>query len=155
MATVKCNGVAYDFKNLEVSFATVAGQQFGINSALDELSYSISIENEQFYGGHRLPQIRTEGQAEFEASCTMAVYWWTYIRRRARVLGIPLGSLELNLAVSYVTRDEEILTDTLFRTKLLGLENDHSNGPENLMVTVPLQPMNIYYQGEDWFGNRL
>ena len=155
MATVKVNGVAYDFKNLEVSFVGRDGSQIGINTALEEISYSISIDDEKFWGGSRLPQLRTEGQADFEASCTMARHWWTFLRRKARDLGFSLNSLRLNLAVSYVAEGEEVVTDTLTDVKLKGLEQDHSNGTEHLMAAVTLDPMNIYFQGEDWYGTKL
>jgi hypothetical protein len=155
MATVKVNGVAYDFKNLEVAFVGADGQQFGINTALEEISYSFSIEREKFYGGARIPILRTEGQAEFEAACSMARFWWTFIVKKARELGIPIAGLRLNLAVSYVTSGEEVLTDTLSDVAIAGLDQDHSNGAEHLMAGMELDPMNIYYQGVDVFGNKL
>ena len=155
MATVKVNGVAYDFKNLEVSFVGYDGQQFGINAALEELSYSFSVDDEKFYGGSRVPQLRTEGQIEYEAACKMAQYWRTYIIRKAQQLKIPLIKLRLNLAVSYVAEGEEVVTDTLTDVKIHGLDQDHSNGAEHLMADFTLDPMNIYYQGMDVTGQKL
>lgn len=154
MATVKVDKVAYDFKNLEVALVA-GGKSFGIIDGLEEIEYQCNIEREKFYGPSRLPVIRTEGQADFEASITMARYWWQYIVRRTLELGLTLAGLEMALSVSYVKPGQPIATDTLWKAALSEITNSHTNGPEHLMVPCPIDIMNIYYQGVDVFGNRL
>jgi hypothetical protein len=153
-ATVKVNAVPYDFKSMQITI-NANGEDFGILRGIDELEYTATINREKFYGGHRVPILRTDGEAEHEGSLTMQRSWFNFIVRKARELGVGLAMLDMTIAVTYESPDGETFTDTLVGVRLGEIGNSHSNGPEHLMVTIPLDIMDVYYEGTNVFGDRL
>jgi hypothetical protein len=153
-ATVKVNAVPYDFKSLQVTI-NANGEDFGILRGIDEIEYQVTINREKFYGGHRVPILRTDGEAEHEGSLTMHRAWYNFIVRKAKELGIGLAMLKMTIAVTYEDPTGDTFTDTLTDVAIGEIGNSHSNGPEHLMVTIPLDIMNVYYDGVDVFGDRL
>ncbi len=158
------NKVAYDFMNGEVSIDLVTAQgtstknlrPLPILEGVEEVNYTTTIEREKMYGSSRLPVARTDGSADFEASITMLAYWWRYLVDVANELGIGLANIELNVTYSlFKDANIPIHTDTLYRCKIKSPEMAFKRGPENLMVPVSLDPMNIFYDGFDIFGNKL
>lgn len=100
--------------------------------------------------------MRTSGIAEYEASATVARYWWHYMVAKAKELGVPLAMLSMAWVISYVDpATNEVFSDTLTGLALKEIQNSHSQGEENLLVTLPLDPLGIYYDGVDCFGNTL
>ena len=160
MATVLVNQVPYDFQSLETEILVVgadgvAGSTFGIIEGLEEFDYTCTINRTKVYGRNRLPIMRTEGDAEFDASITIHRYWWHLVRSSAKDLGVPLAQLEMVLNFTFYAPDQEIHTDTLTGVRVAEIGNSGSHGPDPQMVTVPLDIMNIYWDGEDIFGGTL
>lgn len=160
MATVLVNQVPYDFQSLETEILVVnrqgvADSTFGIVEGLEEFDYTCTINRTKVYGRSRLPIMRTEGDAEFDASITVHRYWWHLVRDSAKNLGIPLAELEMVLNFTFYAKDETIHTDTLTGVRLGEVGNSGAHGPDPQMVSIPLDIMNIYWDGEDIFGNKL
>jgi hypothetical protein len=86
---------------------------------------------------------------------TMARYWWNFLVARSRELKIPLGFLEMTLTPSYVVAGADPVTDKLTRVALNEIGNTLSQGAEHSMITMPMQPMNVFYSGIDCFGGSL
>lgn len=155
-ASVVVNKVGYDFASLEVHVAA-GTESFGILEDMGELEYNTTINRETFYGTGRIPRVRTAGRAEYEASVTMARYWFNYLIQKAKALGVAPAMLSMVWVISYTdpTNSVDVFSDTLTGLALKEIQNSHSAGEENLMVTVPLDPLGIYYDGVDCFGNTL
>lgn len=153
MATVKVNQVAYDFYSMEVE-VSANGESFGVIEGLEEIEYTTTINREKLYGRSRVPIERTDGDAEFDGSITIHRYWYNYLVKLAKELGIGLAQLEMTFAITYAA-DGETVTDTLTRVKLGEIGNSHSRSPDPLQVTLPLDLMNVYYDGVDVFGAKL
>jgi hypothetical protein len=154
MPTVQHNNVAYDFKSLEIEFVA-NGTSFGILEGIDEFDYSGTINRVKFYGRSRNPLTRTEGEAEYDASITLDRDWWHFMRAKAQQMGIPLADLEIVIAFTYYAKDQELHTDTITGVQIKEIGNSGKNGPDQQMVKIPLDVMNIYFDGEDVFGNKL
>lgn len=156
--------VAYDFSHATASIDLVTPEGTGIRSlrqlpameGIEEINYSTTIEREKMYGSSRIPLARTDGSADFEASITMQAYWWRYIIDVANELKIGLGNIELNIGYSlFKDSAVPIHVDLLYRCAIKSPESAFKRGNENLMVPVSLDPMNIFYDGVDIFGNPL
>lgn len=154
MASVNVNNVAYDFQSLETEFVA-NGQSFGIVDGIDQFDYTVKINRTKIYGRSRLPIIRTEGDAEFDASITIHRYWWHKVRSEAQAMGVPLAQLEIVMAFTFYAPDQTLHTDTLTGVRLQEIKNSGQHGPDPQMVSMPLDLMNIYFDGEDIFGNKL
>lgn len=158
--------VAYDFSHAEVGIDLVGmlGTQqvllrsLPIADGVEEVNYKPTIERAKMYGSSRQPLDRTGGHADYEASLTMLMYWWRYLIDTANELGIGLADVELN--ISYLLfRDRgsksPLHLDLLYRCAIKSPESAFKRGPDNLMVQIALDPMNIYYDGVDMFGQRI
>jgi hypothetical protein len=155
MPTTLVNQTAYDFQSLETEFVA-NGQSFGIIDGLDKFDYTVTVNRTKIYGRSRLPMIRTEGDAELDASIDVHRYWWHRIRQGAKDLGIALAELEIVLAFTFYAPGDPVLhTDTLTGVRLKEIKNSGQHGPDPQMVSMPLDVMNIYFDGEDIFGNQL
>jgi hypothetical protein len=153
---MEINKIAYDFATIQVEIAA-SGQSFGIVEAgCESIEYSWKLAREDMYGGSRLPEDYTEGEASFEGKIKFQRYWWQYMADMAADLGIGLANLEMTFALTYSkTRTSRIFTDTLSRVTLIGADHGGERGASLLMVENPLHLMNIYYNGVDVFGNRI
>ncbi len=156
--------VAYDFSHAEAAIDIVAQngadiiplRQLPIIEGIEEINYSTTVEREKMYGSSRIPLARTEGSAEFEASITMQAYWWRYIIDTMNELGLGLAKAELNITYSlFQGGSVPVHTDFLYRCAIKSPESAFKRGNENLMIPVSLDPMNIFYDGFDVFGNPL
>lgn len=154
--------VAYDFSNAEASIDIVELQgtdivvlrSLPIADGIEEVNYTPSVEREKGYGANRQPQIRTDGQDDYEASITMLMYWWRYLIDVANELGKGLANIELNVGYNLFKGGSVPLhQDTIWRAAIKSPESAFKRGPENLMVPVALDPMNIFYDGVDMRGN--
>lgn len=154
MGSVSVNEVPYDFYSMEVE---VAAQEdsFGIIKGIEEIEYVVTFNREKLRGGSRKPIMRTDGDVDYEASITFLKSWFDFICDKSRELEIPLADLELLFNFSYAHKGEVLHTDTLTGAKLGEISNSHSRSPDGLMVTVPLDIMDIFYDGVNVFGEKL
>ena len=154
-ASVLVNKVPYDFQSLEIELSSF-GVSIGIIEGIDEIEYNTSINRETFYGSGRIPKLRSGGVAEYDASITMARYWWDYLVNVAKLRRVGLANLAMTMSVSYEDPATRlVVTDTLTGVAMKEIGNSHSSGSELLTVSVPLDVMNIYYSGVDVFGGML
>lgn len=164
--TAKVNNVAYDFSHGEVGIDIVqmVGSQLvlvrslPIADGVEEVNYKPTIERAKMYGSSRKPLDRTEGTVDFEASITMQMYWWRYIIDVANEVGIGIANLELNISyMLYRDRGQNspLHLDILYRTAIKSPEAAFKRGPDTLMVPVALDPMNIYFDGVDMYGETI
>lgn len=144
----------YDFQSLEIEFVA-NGQSLGIIDGIDKIEYSSKVNRTKFYGRGRLPVNRTEGDAEFEASISLTRYWLNFMLAiAANDLNVGWAQMEVVLGVSYYVPNKDIVTDTLTGVRLAELKTSMQHGPEQAMVDVPLDVMNIYMNGADPFNGR-
>jgi hypothetical protein len=153
--------VAYDFSHAEAAIDIVEVQgtslvvlrSLPIADGIEEINYTPSVEREKAYGSNRNPQMRTDGQADYEASVTMLMYWWRYLIDVANELGKGLFNIELNIGYNlFKGGNVPLHQDTIWRCAIKSPESAFKRGPENLMVPIALDPMNIYYDGLDGYG---
>jgi hypothetical protein len=153
-ATVKVDRIAYDFQSLEVELVGW-GVSFGVIDVVETIEYNCSIDRAKAWGASRDPLLRSEGKADYDGSITMYRYWWNHLVQCAHNIGCPLGFLELLLPVSYKTKDGSIVTDTIAGVRFANINSSISEGADNSMVEVPIDPMTIYYQGFTVWGEPL
>jgi hypothetical protein len=153
-ASVTVNAVPYDFYSMEVE--VVAGDEsIGIIKGIEEIEYTVTFNREKLRGGSRKPIARTDGDIDMEGSITWLKSWFDYLCDKSRELGIPLADLELLFNFSYAHKGDVLHTDTLTEVKLGEISNSHSRSPDALMVTTPLDIMDIFFDGENVFGETL
>jgi hypothetical protein len=158
MAELKRTSFDFAAKEVSIEFANPeAKRRLSTDpTAVESIEYSASNEREVRHGGSRLPQLRSDGQWSFSGSLTAYRYYFQYICEEAREAGVPLMRLELTIGVTFFDEGgQSLFTDTLTRVALDGIENSMSEGSELIMVTMPLNPFNIFFQGEDIEGNKL
>lgn len=165
MAEVKINNVSYDAKNTALNIVMkgitkdgqpVAAKKLQIVKGWEELEYTTTINREKFYGADRLPASRTEGQAEFAASITLNRDTANYLIKTAQSMSIPLAFVEMSVGVTYSKAGIDPVTDTLAGIALQEIGATLSNGDAApTLITLPLDPMNIFYSGVDVYGNSL
>lgn len=158
MATALVNRVPFDFQSVETEIVA-NGTSLGLVEGLEEFDYTVTINRTEMYGRSRLPIDVTEGDAEFAASITISRDWWHFVRDGAREAGIALASLEMVIAFTFYHPDVNgaplLVTDTLTGVRVNEIGNSGSHGPDVLMVSMPLRVGNIYFSGQDVFGNSL
>lgn len=147
------NKVAYDYANIEADIS-FEGKSLGIpKEAIEDISYSWTLNDEVMHGGSRLPVDRTEGEVEFEGSITFHRFGWNHLVATAGELGVGIANLELTIAVSYARGSNPVITDTLVRVRIKGGDHGNERGPDPTQVECDIHPMNIYYDGIDVLGN--
>ena len=165
---VLINKTAYDFQDLmfNISLVKDAGvnkfQQLAIlpiADGIEEINYSPKFERQKMYGSSRIPQGRTSGVADFEASISMQFYWWRYIVETCRQLNIGVGQVLMNIQIIFTKNsplaDVPLYDVFLERCAIKTSDSAFKHGPDTLIVKVDLDPMNIYDQGVDPFGKSL
>lgn len=161
MASILVNTVPFDFQSFESELIVggVANDTYGIISGIEKFDWSITINRTKFYGRSRLPIGITEGDADFDASISVGRFWFHYWTAKSRELGIGLADLELTLnltATGKLPGDEiDLHTTTLTGVKIKGLKESGQHGPDQQIIDIPLDVMNIYFDGVDIFNNPL
>lgn len=153
MSTI-VNQIPYDFYSMEVELATTTAS-FGIIKGVEEVDYGVKFNREKQRGGSRKPTHRTTGDIDPDASITLLKSWFDYILAKARELKIPLADLSMAWTINYAHKGEVLHTDTLTEVAFAEIRHSFKRGPEGLMVSVPLDIMNVYYDGVDVFGDTL
>jgi hypothetical protein len=154
--------IAYDFQSIETEII-VSGQHvdsLGLVQGMEKFDYSATVNRTKFYGRSRQPLARTEGDAEYDASIDIHRYWFHYLRGKAKEFGIPLADLEMVINHVYYGKlpgqnDVELHSDTLTGVKFKTIKNSGSHGADPIQTEMPLDVMNIFWDGEDLFGNKL
>ncbi len=159
--SVLVNTVPFDFQSFETELIIggKANDTYGIISGIEKFDWSITVNRTKFYGRSRLPIGITEGDADFDGSISVARFWFHYMTAKANELGIGLADLELILnmtATGKLPGDElDLHTTTWTGCKIKNLKESGQHGPDNQMIDVPFDVMNIYFDGVDIFGNKL
>lgn len=165
MAEQVYKSVAYDGKNTQLSIVikgtTVDGKpvpqkSLAITKGWSNLEYTTTINREKYKGGNRIAEDRTEGDADHTASLTASRSTWQLIRKTAQSMKIPLAYIEMDMTIKVKKGQTDGGTDTLHRVALqeIGATLDNTSTAPTEM-TMPLDPMNIFYDGEDVFGEKL
>jgi hypothetical protein len=152
--TVVVNKAEYDFSSMGVTLVG-NGVTFGIADGVETVEYNVTIEHTKVYGRQRIPLLRSGGRADFDGSITMYMYWWRYIVNMCKESGIPLIAARFSIPVTLLTKDDQTETDTLFDVALGGMNFSLSEGTDLAMQEVPLNIMNIFFNGVDILGNTL
>jgi len=158
--TVLVNTVPFDFQSFETEII-VGGQvndTFGIISGIEKFDYSAKINRTKFYGRSRLPIAMTEGDAEFEASISVGRFWFNYMIAKAKDLGIGLADLQMTInlvATGKLPGDNspDQHTITWAGARFQGIKESGQHGPDQQMIDLPFDILNIYWDGVDIFGN--
>lgn len=162
MASVIVNRIPYDFQSIETEII-VAGQSvdsLGIVEGLEKFDYSCKVNRTTFYGRSRQPLAMTEGDATYSASIDIHRYWFNYLRGKAIELGLALADMEMVINFSYVGKlpgqtSVELHTDTLTGVRFQEIKNSGQHGSDPQQTEMPLDLLNIFWDGEDIFGNKL
>jgi hypothetical protein len=138
------NGRDYSYASLEISLQR-RGRSSEIFVKIDEVSYSDALEIALVRGTNRGPLGWTAGvYTPGEASLSMAKADF----QSGIVEGIGHGWLGSNLQVlvKYADEGESVISDKL-NCRIVGAEDSHSHGPDNLKVKVGLMPIMIERNG--------
>lgn len=154
MSSTVVNKVPYDFYSMEFDIAA-GGQSIGIIEGVDEIEYTVTFNREKLHGSSRKPIDRTTGDIELDASITFLRSWYDLIVAKAKEANVALADLEMTITINFAHKGEVLHTDTLAQAKFAEIGNSHSRGPDPLMVTCPLDIMNVYFDGVDVFGATL
>lgn len=145
-------GQRYSFCSIELAIVTETGGS-QVYADITDLSYSDSIERAFQYGTNPAPLGRTRGVYNpGDASLTMAL-------QAAYALIGQLGNgymeKDINIVAKYADEGLPLIVDTLQKCRMGGLENTFSQGPDALMVTIPLQPFNVLRNGFTALNNQI
>lgn len=147
-------GVAYSYSSIEMSLVTEeGGSQIYIH--MSDMSYSDTIERALAYGTNPAPLARSRGVYNpGDASVTMQLQAAYYL---IDLLGDGYMEKDLTLVAKYSDVDAglPLITDTLEKCRMGGLENTFTQGPDVLMVTIPLQPLTVLRNGKTPLKNHL
>ncbi len=156
------NQKAYDFQSIETEIIvkTKSKGSLALIEGLEKFDYKCVVNRTQFFGRSRLPIVITEGDATFDASITINRYWFDFLWQSAIDMGIPFIDISMNISVYYKSKkpgQAETVdhTDTLTGVRFKGISHAGQHGPENLVVELPLDVQNIYWDGVDICGNIL
>lgn len=154
--------VPYDFQSIETEFFIEGKSKdsLGLIDGLEEFDYSCTFNRTIFYGCGQLPIERTEGDAEFSARIQIHRYWFHYLTAKAEEFGIGLINLEMQLTFAYFGKHPHQAqakphVDTLTGVKLGAIESSGKHGSSPQMVSLPLDVMNIYWDGVDVTGHSI
>lgn len=154
MAVVQINKTAYDFHNAELTIVGATGV-IGIVDGLEAVGWKAKYDRQMMFGANRLAQDYTDGEASYEGSLSMQLYWWRYIIDFTNAAGLPRATMEMTLGVNYYKPGFPLQTDTFWRCRFKGVQPDFKRGAETLVVPVDLEMINVFQNGMDDFGNRL
>lgn len=160
--------IPYDFQSAQCS-VTASGptggpQQgtggaatgiIGIITGIEDFEYTSKIQRAKLYGSSRTPRTRTRGDVEPDGSVTLWRSHFQAIRSFAKANGIALADLHMTWAITYTAQGYPPYTDTLYDVLIGEIGQSGQRGPDALMTKIPLDILNIFYDGEDVFGNKL
>lgn len=158
--SVVVQDIPYDFQSAQFSI-TASGPGgagagiIGIVTGIEDFEYTSKIQRAKLYGSSRTPRVRTSGDVEPDGSVTLWRSHWQAIRTYARANSIALAHLHMTIAITYVHAGYPPYTDTLYDVMLGEIGQSAQRGPDALMTKIPLDILNIFYDGEDVFGNKL
>lgn len=160
--------IPYDFQCIETEVViegedAAAGKyagSIGLVDGLEEFEYSCTINRTKFYGCGQLPIDITEGDADFEAWIKIDRFWFDYLCEKADEFNVGLGNLVMRLSLAYHGKKSgetypTTHVDTLTGVRLAGIKNMGQHGRDPLLVELPLEVMNIYWDGRDIFGHTI
>jgi hypothetical protein len=160
MPSVVVKKEEWDVANLQVALSG-GSKALGIRTApfaladFDELSLKTTFDRAKRFGPNRNAIQRTEGRSDHEGSIKLPAYYWVYVIERATELGVPLGYLEMTVAISFARKGRPLKTHTAVGCMLKEVALEAADGVDNISLDVPLDPMNIFWNGVDVWGNRL
>ena len=146
--------IPYDFHNLQISLVTGQGI-IGIINGIEDIEYSAKMSRGKLYGSSRTPRTRTDGEVEPDASMTIWRSHFQAVMSFAKQANIPIAKLHMTIAITYSAQGYAPYTDTLYDVLFGEIGNSASRGPDALMVKLPLDPLDIFYDGVNVFGKRL
>lgn len=161
MATI--NNVAWDFQNLETSITlcTLQGPQIVTVAELpiidgsEEINYSDKLEDEEMWGSSRTPQGETDGVVSFDGSLGLLMKSWDWLHNTMSENKIGWAQARLNISLTFTKPNVDPINHLLYAARIMGNQAQFKRGQENLRVTMPIRPRNIYRNGVDPFGKQL
>jgi hypothetical protein len=154
MATIQINKTAYDFHNAELTIVGATGV-IGIVDGLESIGWKSKFDRQMMFGANRLAQDYTDGEATYEGSIGMQLYWWRYIIDFTNAAGIARATMEMTYSVNYYKPGFPMATDTFWRCRWKGQSPDFKRGADALIVPADVEMINVFQNGIDDFGNRL
>jgi hypothetical protein len=162
MGSVLVNTVPFDFQSFESELIVggAANDTYGIVSGLEKFDWSIAINRTKFYGRSRLPHRHHRGRRglrRLDLGRAVLVPLHGSPSRKSLASPWPTLELVLNLTASGKLPGDELDIHTIDVTgvKIKGLKESGQHGPDQQMIDIPLDVMNIYFDGVDIFGNKL
>lgn len=135
------NSVAYDFENIRIDLGGT--ETIGLRS----ISYEDGFENEKMMGARRWAEDSTEGVYNAEdAEAELLFYEYRNLISR---LGNGFGnkSKRFDISVTYAHDGEPTVTDILQGCRIRTPAADHSQGGDNLVVSVTFEVMRVKWDG--------
>ena len=152
------NGVKHDFSSVELK---LAGQIFvGFKS----INYNRTRTRVMVMGNSPDPIAKTEGTNAYTGDCEIYLAEWNYLQgiliAAAQAAGIPQGSTPgsgygdvlFQVVVTYSSLGFDTITDVLNGCSLDAIEAGNAQGPDPLVRKVTLNPLKIYFGGQDDLG---
>jgi hypothetical protein len=140
------NKVAYDYENVRISAGSLSVDLGGMK----KIAYASKVESEKIFGSARDAIDATDGVENVDdQDWEMQFFQWQNLKEALGGAGFMRKKARFDTAVSYAHEGEDIVTDTLQRVRIIGVQNDHAQGAGGLAVTVTVQIMKILYGGDD------
>lgn len=157
------NQVPFDFQSIETEILceNKTHDTFGLVEGLEAFDYSVTINRTKFYGRSVQPIAITEGDATYDGKIVVDRYWFNYIVERSQELAVAFIDIEMKINLTYSgvspgqrKSEAKTYTDTLKGVRFRGINAQGSHGPDPLKIEMPLDIMNVYWNGFDVLGNR-
>jgi hypothetical protein len=139
------NGVVYDYSSITITIDGIPYQ------GITEISYSDTLEPGVLRGTSALMRGRTRGMYEAEASFSISLQDFVPLRETmaAKALGGGFMEFAFLISVSYREVTSPLTTDTIEGCRIKHVENSHSAGNSDGLVTkVDLSVYRIGWGGK-------
>ena len=155
------NGVKHDFSSIELK---LAGQIF---VGFRAINYNRTRTRTMVMGNSPDPLAKTEGVNAYTADCEIYLAEWNLLQgilvQAAAAAGIPSGTspgsgygdVLFQIVVTYSSLGFDTITDILNGCSLDTLEASQAQGPDALVRKITLNPLKIYFGGQDDLGTAL
>jgi len=146
------NGVVWSFAHVELQI-----QGLIFTGGFTSIKYKRERKRDQVMSNSPDPVGQTLGENKYSASVTVLLAWWLQLKRTIeRQLGAGYGDQAFTMTSSYGHNDAlDPFQDVLVGCHFDSTDADQSAGTKALERVIDLQPLKIYFDGDDDLANPL
>lgn len=137
------NGVVHDFASIEA----VLGPAGRVSVAMKTLDYERTRDRDMPHGAHPDPIGKTQGTNTYKGSCELYLVQFQLLLVSLALAGY--GDLQFPLIVTYNAAGMPPMTDELIGCTIDTSKLAHAAGKNALTAKIDLNPVKIYFNGQD------